>query len=234
MQLAPAASPEPSFAGTVTDGVRRQLEAEIRNGRLAPGSVLAVKEVAERFGISRTPAKEALLQLSSAGLVDLQPRRGAIVTRLQADVIFGMLEVLVALESEAARLAARRMSDAQGTALAAANVAAGEAVARGDAADYARRNAEIHALIYDGAGNAFLKRQIVDIRDRLATYRPVSFERPGRMKASHAEHSAMVEAVVRGDEPEAHRAMTAHISVGGTVQAELMLMMSRSAGAGSA
>jgi DNA-binding GntR family transcriptional regulator len=227
MQLAPAPAIAAPAGATVTDGVRRQLEAEIRNGQLPPGSVLAVKEVAERFGISRTPAKEALLQLSSAGLVDLQPRRGAVVTRLQASAIFGMLEVLVALESEAARLAARRMTDAGRAALAAANVAAGEAVARSDVARYAELNAEIHRLIYDGAGNDFLKRQIVDIRDRLAAYRPVSFERPGRMKASHAEHSAMVEAVVRGDEPEAHRAMAAHISVGGTAQAELMLMMSR-------
>lgn len=230
MRLASATETDSSSARTVTDGVRRQLEAEIRSGRLPPGSVLAVGEVAERFGISRTPAKEALLQLSTAGLVDLQPRRGAIVTRLQGSVIFGMLEVLVALESEAARLAARRMSDAQREALAAANVAAGAAVAAADAARYADLNAEIHGLIYDGAGNDFLKRQIVDIRDRLAAYRPVSFERPGRMKASHAEHSAMVEAVVRGDEPEAHRAMAAHISVGGTAQAELMLMMSRAAG----
>jgi len=223
--ISPALGPVP---GTVTDGVRLQLEKEIRGGQIAPGAVLAVKEVAERFGISRTPAKEALLQLSTAGLVNLQPRRGAVVTKLPATAIFGMLEVLVVLESEAARLAARRMGEAQRQQLASLNVAAAEAVAQGDGTLYGELNSRIHQLIYQGAGNDFLQRQIVEIRDRLAAYRPVTFDRPGRMKASHVEHSAIVEAIVRGDEPEAQRAMTAHITVGGTAQAELMLAISRS------
>ena len=215
-------------SGTVTDEVRRRLESDIRTGHIAPGAMLAVKEIAERFGISRTPAKEALLQLSTAGLVSLQPRRGAIVVKLEASAIFGMLEVLVVLESEAARLAARRMPEALRGELEAVSEAAGAAVAQGDAGRYAELNQRLHQLIYDGAGNEYLHRQIVEIRDRLAAYRPVSFERPGRMKASHLEHSAIVDAILRGDEGDAHRAMTAHITVGGTAQAELMLMMSRS------
>ena len=67
---------------------------------------------------------------------------------------------------------------------------------------YADANKRLHKLIYDGAGNEFLQRQVLDIRARLSAYRPITFERPGRMKASHAEHGAMVEAIVRGDEPE--------------------------------
>ena len=212
--------------GTVTDDVRRRLEGEIRGGQLPPGAVLAVKDVAERFGISRTPAKEALLQLSAAGLVDLQPRRGAIVTKLQPKVVFGMLEVLAVLEAEAARLCARRMSDGQRKELVRIQQEAGRAVAAGDTAGYAEANQRLHKLVYDGAGNEFLQRQVLEIRARLAAYRPITFERPGRMKASHTEHGVMVDAIVRGDEPEAHRAMTAHITVGGTAQAELMLQMS--------
>jgi DNA-binding GntR family transcriptional regulator len=83
----------------------------------------------------------------------------------------------------------------------------------------------LHDLIYQGCDNSYLAGQIVHIRERLAAYRPVSFERPGRMKASHREHGAIVRAIVRGDEPEAHRAMVEHITVGGTAQAELMLRM---------
>lgn len=213
----------------MTEGVRRRLESEIRGGQLAPGAVLAVKYVAERFGISRTPAKEALLQLAAAGLVDLQPRRGAIVTRLQPKVVFGMLEVLAVLEAEAARLCARRMTDAQRAELGAIQAQAGRAVEDGEALGYGDANQRLHKLIYEGAGNEFLQRQVLEIRARLSAYRPITFERPGRMKASHAEHGVMVEAIVRGDEPEAHRAMTAHITVGGTAQAELMLQMSATA-----
>lgn len=212
-------------AATVTDEVRLALEDDIRQGRLRPGDALDVKAVAERFGISRTPAKEALLQLAAAGLMNFSPRRGAVVTRLEPREIFGMLEVLAVLESEAARLSARRMSNEQRRALDAAQNEAEQAVEGDDIAAYTTLNQRLHDLIYQGCDNAYLAGQIVRIRERLAAYRPVSFERPGRMKASHREHGAIVRAIVRGDEPEAHRAMTEHITVGGTAQAELMLRL---------
>lgn len=212
-------------AATVTDEVRLALEADIRQGRLRPGDALDVKAVAERFGISRTPAKEALLQLAAAGLMNFSPRRGAVVTRLEPREVFGMLEVLAVLESEAARLSARRMSNEQRHALDAVQQEAEQAVEGDDIAAYTALNLRLHDLIYQGCDNAYLAGQIVRIRERLAAYRPVSFERPGRMKASHREHGAIVRAIVRGDEPEAHRAMNEHITVGGTAQAELMLRM---------
>ncbi|MBN9370708.1 MULTISPECIES: GntR family transcriptional regulator [unclassified Hydrogenophaga] len=212
-------------AATVTDEVRLALEADIRQGRLRPGDALDVKAVAERFGISRTPAKEALLQLAAAGLMNFSPRRGAVVTRLEPREVFGMLEVLAVLESEAARLSARRMSNEQRQALDALQQEAEQAVEGDDIAAYTALNLRLHDLIYQGCDNAYLAGQIVRIRERLAAYRPVSFERPGRMKASHREHGAIVRAIVRGDEPEAHRAMNEHITVGGTAQAELMLRM---------
>ena len=215
---------EPAPA-TVTDEVRLALEDDIRQGRLRPGDALDVKAVAERFGISRTPAKEALLQLAAAGLMNFSPRRGAVVTRLEPREVFGMLEVLAVLESEAARLSARRMSNEQRQALDAVQTEAGQAVENDDIAAYTALNLRLHDLIYQGCDNSYLAGQIVRIRERLAAYRPVSFERPGRMKASHREHGAIVRAIVRGDEPEAQRAMTEHITVGGTAQAELMLRM---------
>jgi DNA-binding GntR family transcriptional regulator len=119
------------------------------------------------------------------------------------------------------------MTEAQRSALEAAQAEAGQAVEAGDTAGYTTVNLRLHQLIYDGAGNDYLHKSIVEIRHRLAAYRPVSFERPGRMKASHREHGAIVEAIVRGDEHDAHAAMTAHITVGGTAQAELMLRFSR-------
>ena len=214
-----------SPAATVTDEVRLALEDDIRQGRLRPGDALDVKAVAERFGISRTPAKEALLQLAAAGLMNFSPRRGAVVTRLEPREVFGMLEVLAVLEAEAARLSARRMSNEQRQALDAVQREAEQAVENDDIPAYTALNLRLHDLIYQGCDNSYLAGQIVRIRERLAAYRPVSFERPGRMKASHREHGAIVRAIVRGDEPEAQRAMTEHITVGGTAQAELMLRM---------
>ena len=219
--------------GSVTDQVRRALEDQIREGRIAPGSSLVVKDVAEQFSISRTPAKEALLQLAASGLVSFHGRRGAVVTKLELSEIFGMAEVLAVLEAEAARLSARRMDTHQRAALLAVHAEAAQALAQGNTAAYTDANLRLHQLIYDGAGNEFLRRSIMEIRQRLAVYRPLSFERSGRMKASHREHDAIVDAIARGDEADAHEAMTTHITVAGTAQAELMLKYSREARAAS-
>ncbi len=214
-------------SGSMSDDVRRALEADIRHGRLPPGSALAVKDVADRFSISRTPAKEALLQLAASGLVIFQPRRGAVVVKLEPSEVFGMLEVIVILEAEAARLCARRMTEAHRTELRTVQQEASSAVERGDVGAYTLANLKLHELIYKGASNGCLHQSILTIRNRVATYRSITFERSGRMKSSHREHTAIVDAIVHGDEDAACEAMTAHISVGGTAQAELMLQMSR-------
>jgi DNA-binding GntR family transcriptional regulator len=221
---------ERSIQGTVTDSTRIALEEDIRQGRLGPGDTLDVKAVAERFAISRTPAKEALLQLAAAGLVTFVARRGAVIRRLEPREVFGMLEVLAVLESEAARLCARRMTRSQRELLAQVQLHAASAVGQDDIAAYTSLNIEMHGQIYSGCSNTYLEEQILKIRERLAAYRPVSFERLGRMRASHSEHEAIVSAIISGDEPNAYKAMQEHITVGGTAQAELMLKMTSLSG----
>lgn len=210
------------MAGIGAD-VCRQLEHDIASGRLPPGTRLDVKAVAERFGVSRTPAREALLQLAAAGLVDFQPRRGAIVTTLDPREVLGMVEVLVVLEAQAAQLAARRMTAELRDALVAAQ-AAGEAAAQAsDPAAYSEANLRLHEVIYRAAANDFLHRQIVHLRGRLAFHRPLALARSERMRASNADHALIVDAILRGDEDAARLAMTSHIAVGGATQAELLV-----------
>lgn len=213
----------PAASQAIGQDIRQQLEQAIASGELPPGTKLDVKTVAERFGVSRTPAREALLQLAAAGLIDFQPRRGGVVMGLAPHEIFAMLEVLVLLEAQAARLAARRMGAELRADLAAAHQRAQEACSAGDATAYGEANLLLHQLIYQGASNDYLRAQAVQLRGRLAAHRPVSFERPGRMKASHAEHEAIVQAIIDGDEEGAYAAMSRHITVGGTSQAEMML-----------
>jgi len=219
----PQALRQPGAGQDIGQDIRQQLEHAIVSGELPPGTKLDVKTVAERFGVSRTPAREALLQLAAAGLIDFQPRRGGVVMGLAPHEIFAMLEVLVLLEAQAARLAARRMSTEMRADLAVIHQRAQQACDASDAAAYGEANLHLHQLIYQGASNDYLRAQVVQLRGRLAAHRPVSFERPGRMKASHAEHGAIVEAVIDGDEDGAEAAMKRHITVGGTTQAEMML-----------
>lgn len=203
--------------------VCRQLEHDIASGKLPPGSRLDVKAVAERFGVSRTPAREALLQLATAGLIDFQPRRGGIVITLDPREVMAMVEVLAVLEAQAAQLAALRMSPAQRLELKAAQAVGDEAAARSDGAAYAEANLQFHELIYRGAGNDYLHRQIVNLRSRLAFHRPVALARPERMRASNADHALIVDAILRSDDEAARLAMTSHIAIGGATQAELLV-----------
>src|SRR5277367_4781931 len=96
-----------------SDALRKKLEDDIERGRLSPGDRLDEQALAERFEVSRTPAREALLQLAAAGIVRLVPRQGAVVSGVSPQLAIGMVEVLTALEAEAAGLAARRMSAAE-------------------------------------------------------------------------------------------------------------------------
>ena len=93
--------------------VYTQLQEQIIDGHLKPGDELDEKLLAARFGVSRTPIREALLQLSSLGLVKMRPRRHAIVSALTVQQVIAMWEVLTELEGFCAALAARRMSPEQ-------------------------------------------------------------------------------------------------------------------------
>ena len=86
-----------------------RLEDDILGGHFEPGDRLAEGALAERFGVSRTPIREALRQLSAAGLVEMRPHRGAVVRSLLVADIVHMLELMAEIEGFCARLAARRM-----------------------------------------------------------------------------------------------------------------------------
>src|SRR3546814_16130181 len=97
--------------------LRIRVEQEIHSCALRPGDTIDERTLSERFEGSRTPAREAILQLAAAGLVRTTPRRGAVVTGISAEEAVNMMETLAALEAEAAMLAARRMPPSERDAL---------------------------------------------------------------------------------------------------------------------
>ena len=98
-------------SGTRAEKLREAIEESIATGTFAPGMHLEETELAQRFGVSRTPLREALIQLSSMGIVVLRPRRGAVVAEVTPQRLLEMFEVMAELEAMCGRLAARRMSD---------------------------------------------------------------------------------------------------------------------------
>lgn len=202
--------------------LRAQLEEEIVTGKLPPGTRLDEVSLADRFGVSRTPIREALFELSSTGLIETRPRRGAVVASLGPGRLVEMFEVMAELEGMCGRLAARRMSDAERNALEEAHLACERAADTGDVDDYYRRNERFHEIIYDGCHNGYLGEQARLLRRRLQAYRRLQLRARNRMSASLAEHAGIVEAILSGDEDGAEARLRAHVIVQGERFADML------------
>jgi len=208
------------MARPLRDQIVAQLGEEIAAGQLTPGSTLNERSISQRFGISRTPAREVLLQLSAAGLVRFVPRQGALVLSLSPREVVAMIEVLVALEGEAAALATRRMEPDEREQIAVQYALAGKAVERMSVEEYSEANGLFHDAIYAGCRNHVLTAEIKKLRMRLAPHLRHNFVRLGRLRSSHAEHEAIMAAIRSCDERAAELAMRQHILHGGNLFAD--------------
>lgn len=208
--------------GRASETVRRKLEREINAGTLRPGDSIDEKSLAARFDISRTPAREAIMQLAASGLVEIRPRHGAVVVSIGAEEAIAMMETLAMLEAEAAGLAAHRMPRAEVDRMMAIYDSSRTSAADLDSEAYIRLNTEFHDTIYIGARNEYLRQLIIQTRKRMAFYHASSLYQKARLERSWAEHGKVVEAISNGDVDQAREAMRDHILSGGRVYADLV------------
>ncbi|WP_375455032.1 GntR family transcriptional regulator [uncultured Methylobacterium sp.] len=195
--------------------LRQTIEDEIVAGRLAVGARLDEGQLAERFGVSRTPIREALLQLAVTGLVETRTRKGTIVSAPEPQHLLAMFETMAELEAACGRFAARRLTPEDRAALE-AGLAACEAVASaGDTEGYYAENHVFHAVIYRACRNAFLAEQARLLSRRLAPYRRLQLRTRHRLAQSLAEHAGIVAAIVGGEDVAAAERLRAHVVVQG-------------------
>ncbi|GJD36123.1 HTH-type transcriptional repressor RspR [Methylobacterium aerolatum] len=206
-----------------TGEIANWIRSGIDSGALAPGTRLEERQLSEMFQVSKTPVREALIQLASRGLVDLRQRRGATVAIMSAEQFVAMFEVMTELECMAARLAATRMPPEQRQQLVAVH-GRSEALLD-DQQGYDAVNTELHEVIYRGACNPYLEASIRDARARLRVYRRYPFQKPGRIQQSFRDHAAIVAAIVNGDPEGASLAMHDHLTTGGRIFADLVAQM---------
>jgi DNA-binding GntR family transcriptional regulator len=201
----------PDVRTTRAEELRSQLADDIVSGSLAPGQTLDEMELARRFGVSRTPVREAIRQLAASGLVETRPHRGAVVARPSHERILGMFEAMAELEALCAGLAAERMTAAERHALEAVHKALRVLIHSGDPQRYHEANESFHATIYAGAHNDYLAEMTLATRTRVQPFRRAQFRLLGRLAKSHVEHDRVVQAILRGDRVGAASAMRAHI-----------------------
>lgn len=206
--------------GTLAETLRRQLADDILDGRLLPGIRLDEQELATRFGVSRTPVREAFKLLAATGLVQVRPNKGVVVTAITPDRLSEMFEVMGEIEAACARLAARRMTREERTALSDLHADAGRLAQGGNPDSYDELNTRFHSAIYAGAHNEFLEETALSIRQRLRPFRRAQFRVTGRLTRSWLEHDGVVRAILAGDGEAAYHAMRMHVTAVGDASAD--------------
>ncbi|RDH95930.1 GntR family transcriptional regulator [Caldimonas thermodepolymerans] len=209
--------------------IQQVLEAEIFSGALPPGARLDEVELAARFQVSRTPVREALRHLASAGLVQVRSRQPAQVVELPAHKLVEMFQVMAELEGLCARLAARRITPAQIAALNALHQALVALADTDRVDDFYEVNRRFHELIYEAAQNEFLAEQTRALRNRVGAYRRLVTHRSSRRAGTLDEHAQVLRCIVAGDEEGAAAAMRDHVNLLGEKLLDFIALFPRMA-----
>jgi len=198
---------------TRANNIRDVLESEIISGERQPGDRLDEPQLTARFNASRTPVREALVELATAGLVEMEPHRSAVVAEISVQQVIQMYEVLAELEGLSARLAARRMSDEERTKFDALHTKVGDIIDKGDRAAFPALNKQFHEMIHHSAHNEILEEQIDGLNKRLAPYRRIFHEVPHDLSIPYAEHQNVIAAIQNRDENLADQIFKDHTAL---------------------
>lgn len=196
---------------TRTAALVRELSAQIVSGRLPPGKKLDEAALGDHFGLSRTPVREALRELSVIGLVEARPHRGAYVAEVSAAQMLEKFEFMAELEGLCAGYAARRMDAAEKARLDAIHEGGLILVEQRDRTGYRAHNTTLHEAIYQGARNDSLRDATLSVRRAVAAFRAAQFDLRERIGNSQVEHGLIVAAIRTGDADEATQLMRRHI-----------------------
>ncbi len=198
---------------TLTEQLAVDIADAVLSGEFTSGQRLDEQTLAQRFNVSRTPVREALRHVASTGLVEIRPRRGAAVASIDKDDLEMLFVAMGELEAACARLAALSMTPIERRRLNALHDKMADHVTEDRPEAFAESNLDFHAQIYAGTHNRALADMTAALRRRLAPYRRAQFRTPGRLPRSHAEHGAIVEAILAGHAQEAHAAMLHHMTL---------------------
>lgn len=196
---------------TAADAATTALFNGIVDGTVAPGSHLRLAELADQFGLSMMPVREALRRLEHLGLVEVEAHRGAFVRELSLDDVRATYEARFLLEGEAASLAARHFTaQAAQTAQEALETRARH-LDSGSLQSARDAHELFHFTIYEAAGNPWLLRAIMPPWRNAERYRLESMRRPDMSAQRAKEHEAMLAAVIDGDADAARSRTIEHL-----------------------
>ncbi len=203
----------PAGRATAASFVQDELRRAILAMELRPGMPLVEKELTARFGISRTPVREALIRLKEEGLVEIFPQSGTFVARIPAAAIPEAVFIRQALEGAAVALAAQRAKPADIARLDATIAALHEARDAGSQADFHDGDEAFHETIAGIAGFPGVWRIAHAAKSQIDRCRRMTLPVPGRMTIVIREHLSILDAIRRKDGEAAERAMRDHLGM---------------------
>jgi len=201
----------PARNRTAANLVYRALRDDIVAMRMTPGEPINEKAMALKYGVSRTPVREALLRLAGEHLVEIFPQSGTFVTRIPIAALPEAILVRKALEELTARQAAERAAAEQVAALQQSIERQLKLARQGDRSRFHDADDAFHAAIAAAAGHPGIWRLILQVKLQLDRYRRLTLPVPGRMSRVVDEHAAVVAAIAAGNPAAAGASMAAHL-----------------------
>jgi DNA-binding GntR family transcriptional regulator len=191
--------------------IRRALRGDIVALRLKPGAPLVEKEIAELYGVSRTPVREAVLRLADEGLVDIFPQSGTFVSRIPVRSLPEAIIIRKSLEETTARLAAERASGSQIAGLRAVMERQREMAAADDRDGFHQADEAFHAGVADAAGHPGIWTLVQHVKLQVDRYRRLTLPEDGRLPRVISEHDAVLAGIEAHDPDRAAARMGAHL-----------------------
>jgi DNA-binding GntR family transcriptional regulator len=202
---------EAEEASSLSDQAYYRLRDLIVTLELPPGSLVNERELMERLGLGRTPVREALRRLAQERLVDVYPRRGIFVSRVDVRDLASLSEARAVLESAAARIAAERATAQQRAAAAALVEELEHAAGERDERRLIELDQRIHRHVYDCTHNPFLEATLGEYYVLTLRIWFLVLDRVARLDQAVQEHRELMEAIRDSDPERAEDAMRRHV-----------------------
>ena len=196
---------------TRTEILVSEIEKLIVNGSMVPGQRLDEMVLAKKYGVSRTPVREAIRALIAIGLVQNTGKQGSQVAKLSISMLIEMFELMAVLEGMCAQLAARRATKNQLFEMQKTHKLLEKTFEKGTHKEFYNVNLQFHDLLYNASHTQYLAEETLRLRRRLSPYRMRVTFQPGRMNSTLEEHNKILIAIKKGESELAKNEAISHL-----------------------
>lgn len=214
----------------LSEDIADSIKTAIIKGKFKPGEKISEGELAESMGISRTPLREAFRRLENEGFIQIIPRKGAVVSEIDAKEAISLYEIKSVLEGLAARLAAANMKEKEISKLEKINNELKELIDKNDLESFYRVHTRFHEGFVKACGNKRLIQMISNLNDHFSRFGIISLTLPGQFEKAFQQHAEIIEAFKGGDEDIAEQKVKTNVLTGGRVLVEHLSRIPEPAG----